>query len=48
MDGIQKTAYLRTIEIAEKIKAGFYGEVDDFDDCSFFDDFEDIYEEIRK
>lgn len=47
MKGKQKSAYEQTLDIANKIKEGFYGEDDEFDASSFFDDFEDIYDNIE-
>ena len=44
MEGKQKLAHEQTMDIVNKIQADFYGHDDDFDDDSFFDDFEDIYD----
>ena len=48
MEGKQKSAYQQTMDIANKIQDGFYGHDDEFDACSFFDDFEDIYNDLEE
>lgn len=48
MEGKQKSAYEQTMDIASKLKDGFYGQGNEIDADSFFDDFEDIYNELEK
>jgi len=48
MEGKQKSAYQQTMDIVNKIQDGFYGRDDDFDAYLFFDDFEDIYNDLDK
>jgi len=47
MEGKQQAVYEQTMDIANKIRDGFYGEDDEFDSCAFFDDFEDVYNSIE-
>ena len=47
MEGKQKSAYQQIQDLLSKIEEGFYGQDDNFDADPFFDDFEDIYNNIE-
>ena len=42
MEGIQKTIHEALVDLAQKVRDGFYGRDDDFDAEAFCDDIQEV------